>query len=290
MTEPDRNSLWNGSPDDCDNRGHWISHRLTQDSTPIDVAFLGTSRTINGIQDTLISRILSEEAGYSVNAVNLGYCRFGSDLMTVIMRDLVNNKKPKLIVIEVNEEMSVNSHPMFPYYATGQDLRSPATFVNQAVPANFYNGFLARLGHFRNQAFNFPQDTTSIGWNHEELFGYRGYPESAPPSELQSAVRKSSRHSPVRELEIVYPKQWLNRTLAIAGAAKIQVVFLYTPSFSGASFPSEGMNFYTQHGKLYSPEQNFREPSMWRDKDHFNDKGANEFSSWVAKQIADLVK
>lgn len=289
MTEPDRNSLWNGSPGDCENRGHWINYRLNQDSTPVDIAFLGTSRTINGIQDTLVSRILSDKTGHSVHAVNLGYCRFGSDLMTVIMRDLVNTKKPKLIVIEVNEQFIGSSHPMFPYYATNEDLHSTAVLYNQAASANFYNGFLARLGHFRNQTFNFPQDTSFVGWNLEEVYGYRGYPGSAPLGELQSTKRKGSRLSTLRELEVVYPMEWLNRTLAIAAAAKIQVVFLYAPSFSGTAFPTEGMSFYSQNAKLLSPEQRFRDPSMWRDRDHFNDKGASEFSRWLANQIAELM-
>jgi hypothetical protein len=279
--EPERKEMWTRSPDDCDNRGSWIYQRIFTDTTPIQIAFLGTSHTINGIQDTLIGRIYNDATGQNFHAVNLGYCRFGNEMQYIILKDLLEHKRPLLVVIEINEGMGQSSHPMYPYYASNKDLLSPASFLNQAVPVNYYNGFLSRLTHWRSDLYGF-QDTA---WPQFQSYGYRGYPGVAPEEELIEPEKNPESGSVDGQ---AYPRAWITKTVELCNASLVQVKFLYIPSYHDQPKPLEGFNFYTNKADVWiMPRDSVSEKSLWRDQDHLNDAGASVFSRWLAFRITE---
>lgn len=287
FSEPSREYAWNSSPQDCDNRGTWLWNRLYVDTTPVDIAFLGFSHTINGIQDTLIQRLLSEDQ--TTHVLNMGYCRPGYEMYTVIARDLFATKKPRMIVVEINEKMGTASHPMYPYLATNADILSPPSWINQRVPANFYNAFLARLGVQRSEIF----DTTWLDFTkthaHQLSYGYRGYPGIADPASLRAPDAYTPEPlSAWRKIEIVYPREWFTRLAELCRENNVEIVFLYIPTFHDQPVPKEGMDFYPSLGKVLIPPDILRDQSLWRENDHLNDAGAGKFSAWVAGELAQL--
>src|SRR3954471_5395782 len=80
----------------------WVHERIMRSREPIDVAFIGTSHTLMGVDDQSIQRQLAL-AAKTVNVVNLGVIWAGRDLHLLITRELLARKKPKLVVIEINE-------------------------------------------------------------------------------------------------------------------------------------------------------------------------------------------
>ena len=104
LTGPlDRTFAWHFVKGDCWGHGVWLDDRIGFDDAPVDVAFVGTSRTILGIDDRGIEAMLAER-GLEVEVVNLGYCRNGRNLHTTVARDLLASKPVRHIVIEVANE------------------------------------------------------------------------------------------------------------------------------------------------------------------------------------------
>lgn len=283
LTEPERKAMWTSSPGDCDNRGAFIYQRIFEDTTAIDIAFLGTSHTINGIQDTLISRLINEELGMHLNAVNLGYCRFGSEMQYIIAKDLLEHKHPKLVLIEVNEEAGQASHPMYPYYSTTEDLVQPVSSFNQALPANFYNGFLARLSHIRSSTYGFA-DSALPQFPH---YGYRGYPDAAPVEELVEP--ETNPEVPDHTvMGISYSESWVSKTVELCYASLVKVRFIYIPSYNDQPHPMEAVDYFNSKAGLWViPRDSIASKLQWRDRDHLNDAGAAAFSRWIASGIAE---
>jgi len=50
----DKRTRYTSLKDDCFNHGIWIHDRLFKNETPTDIIFLGTSHTVNAIDDKLI--------------------------------------------------------------------------------------------------------------------------------------------------------------------------------------------------------------------------------------------
>src|SRR5687767_9647068 len=82
----DRKRSYHYLTKDCEGRGAWMYRRIFERPEPVDVAFLGSSHTINGINDTLINQQL---IGKKMTACNLGYCRLGRDLQLVLIKHLI---------------------------------------------------------------------------------------------------------------------------------------------------------------------------------------------------------
>ncbi len=281
FTELSRDVAWKSAPDDCDNRGAWIYQRLFLDNAPIDLAIIGTSRTINGIQDTLISKMLS--TSNKIEVANLGYCRFGTEIQFIITKDLISQKKVKTIVFEINEGLSGTSHPMYPYYSTTEDLLKPASYLNQAMPANYYNGFLGRLAQFRQSVLQVPVDSNAA----LPSYGYRGYPGLADSNTLHEPNASISKTpNMIQRFDKIYPESWISKSIALCKANGVNVYFLYLPSYHDQPEPKEELAFYRSYATvLIPPNDMIHHKNLWRDHDHLNDAGASIMSAWLVQQL-----
>ena len=83
---------------DCYGYAGWIYDRIYTNPNPVDIAFVGSSHTINGVDDKLIN---SKIQGKQVT--NFGYCRPGRNLDYLMVRDLIEKKHPELIILEMRE-------------------------------------------------------------------------------------------------------------------------------------------------------------------------------------------
>ena len=106
----------------CGNRAAWMYQRIFVDEAPVDIAFIGSSRTFSVVRDDLLEKNL----GLSV--VNLGYCGMGRNLHYTIVKDLLNQKKVQHLILEVRSDEFRFSHPMFPYLAQNRDVFQPVLF------------------------------------------------------------------------------------------------------------------------------------------------------------------
>ena len=70
----------------------WIYYRIFENENPVDIAFIGTSHTGCGINDSLLTRKLSE-GSRPIQVANLAYCTKGRNMQKAVMKDLLEQKK-----------------------------------------------------------------------------------------------------------------------------------------------------------------------------------------------------
>ena len=104
---PDRPYVrWQGPRTAANARLGWIYERIHYDPTPIDVAFVGTSHTLNGMDGGRVAEILArsglrEANGGCVTVANLAVPEYGRNLHWLIGKELLSTRPVKVLVIEV---------------------------------------------------------------------------------------------------------------------------------------------------------------------------------------------
>ena len=269
---------------DCYNHGAWIYDRIAKNLTPIDIAFIGSSHTIHAIQDKMIEQLLDSND----HLVNLGYCRSGRNFEYILLKMLLEHKKPKLIVIEVYEDEVKNSHDIFPYLADTKDLLLTPTLINRDYFSDIYNGAVARLEYFKAKyifSVKVAEPTT-------ELYGYGATDRTATEEELAKNIaaweKRLARFEPesIEKIKIKYPFAYLAKMIRMIKENNIQMLFIYLPEYGSKLKEPKYAEYYQNAGSLLIPPQFiFDDPTNWMDATHLNDKGSKLISSWIAKQI-----
>ena len=275
--------------DDCYNHGAWIFDRLTKNTTPIDIAFIGSSHTIHSFQENKMEGLL----GNRLHLANLGYCRFGRNLEYLFVKELVASKNPKLVVIEVHEDEPKNSHDIFPFLADTKDLLISPTFLNRDYFSDVFKGASARLEQFKTKTIfqeKYPE-------NDLNLYGYGESDRLASEEEFLKNKEGWSkwtkrRGSPeLEKIQLKYPYAYLTKTINLLNNKKIPFIFVYLPE-SGSNFQSPlRLDFYKQYGQvLLLPDSILKNPDNWMDDMHFNNIGASQVSEWMAKKLKQILE
>ncbi len=273
--------FYQGLTDDCDNRATWIFDRIHENKKPIDLAFFGSSHTINGIDDKLIERNLN------INVANLGYCRFGNNLIYVLIKELIKAKNVKTIIIEVREDEDLYSHPIFPYIAETSDVLTSMPLFNKDLIADYYNHFYYKLEIIRNSIFSQTENNNI----RIEDYGLRTSHDTASLDFLIKIQKQRNIKSPdfssnLREFNMKFPRSCLERIYDLCTKKHINIVFLYLPSYeSNIKIPKE-YKTYINYGKvLIPPESIFKNVTNWHDENHLNETGSKELSTWLAEKL-----
>ena len=114
----------------------WIYERIHFDPTPIDVAFIGTSHTMNGIDAGAVAEAItqvsngSSSGSHAVHVTNLAIPEYGRNLHWLIARELLENRKVGMLVLEIFETETRKPHPLFVYPAEVSDVLDAPLFVN----------------------------------------------------------------------------------------------------------------------------------------------------------------
>jgi len=269
---------------DCYNHGAWIYDRICHNSTPIDIAFIGSSHTIHSYQDKKIEEII----GINYHVANLGYCRYGRNLEYTLLRMLLEHKTPKFIVIEVHEDEEKNSHDIFPYLAKTNDLLMTPTAFDRDYFADLFHGASARLEYFKARFIfrkKYPKSSS-------ELYGYGTSDRKVTGEELkdnQNAWRKRLEQTQLQAIEKIqmkYPTAYLEKMIGLIKEKNIPFLFVYLPEYGSKLKSPKYASYYQNIAPLLIPPQYiFDDASNWMDASHFNDKGSGLISEWMAEQL-----
>ncbi len=283
LLNPDRKYSYNHLNIDCNNRAKWIYYRLFTDTTSIDIALINSSKTMNSVDDSLLQTNLSAKESV-INISNLGYCRLGRNLDFVICRDLIEQKHPKMIVLEVREDESKFSHPMFPDLATGHDLIASPIWMNRNYFEDWIRFFHSRRSLIMNQFLNASTDNSQTD---QSSFGFWGSPAIA--NDLGERNKKSrEEEAKQKELswfartELIFPFHYLNKIFELCEKNNCRLVFLFLPDYeSNLSFPLQRDLYESKGELLVLPDMIRYNPENWQDKGHLNMKGANLVTQYL---------
>ena len=222
---------------------------------------------------------------------NLGYCRRGRDIQFVMLKDLFQQKKPKILVLEVAEDEPKKSHPVFPYLAESGDLWGSFVFFNQRYFLNIWKGIVVRFEYLKHRLFSDKSLNTSYQTGKS---GYHPSDQIAEPEILQKNKAdwtnrfSKSKSELIRKIELNYSKHYLEKIVELASQNNCEVVFLYLPeSGSNLKYPLL-KDYYQSFGKLIVlPDSILTNTQNWKDATHFNDSGAVKVSEFIVSEISD---
>lgn len=290
----DKNFRYHFVKGECDNKASWIYNRIFKQKENIDIAFTGASQTSCAIMDEYLGNELAKLSGNPMNVANIGYCRRGRDIQFVMLKDLFQQKKPKILMIEVAEDEPKKSHPVFPYLADSKDLWGSFVFFNQRYFLNIWKSIVVRFEYLKYRIF---QEEKLIRNQNSYNFGYLpsvqiAEPEVLKQNEIDWLNRISKSKSDLaRNIELNYSKHYLEKIVNLARKNNCEVVFLYLPE-SGSKMKTPLLTeYYENFGKLIVlPDSIVTNPSNWKDATHFNDSGALEVSEFIASEIPSVNK
>ncbi len=270
--------------EDCMNKSIWVYDRIFNNPKSTDIVFMGSSHTINGIDDALIEKQISET---SLNVVNLGYCRIGTNLEYILLKRITSAKDIKALVIEVREDEARFGHPVFPYLANSAEVFTAPVFINNSLFDDYYKHCYYRLEIMRNIVFHRnPPDTINLS-----PFGFSASIDTAYSdflSKIGSGRDKEIRRAEGIEKQIVYNYSfnYLSKIASLCAQKNIKLYFLYLPGFGNGNKEPGSLKDYQELGTvLLPPDEILSNKYNWHDEDHLNQTGAMMLSTWVASQI-----
>ena len=275
---------------ECDNMASWIYNRIFIDKRDIDIVFSGASHTSCAIMDNFIETELNKHSNKKLNVANLGYCRGGRDIQYVMLKDLFENKKPRIIIVGVSEDELKKSHPVFPYLASTTDLFNSFVLFNQRYVSNIWKGIIVRFEYLRHLLLNTNIDTSQKF----SLFGYRNSQQKVEHNiVLQNmAVWEKRLANPkqpyIRKIELNYSKHYLEKIINLAEKNNCKVLFLYLPESGSKLQEPLLLDYYKCLAEVVLlPKSIINDELNWKDATHFNDSGAIKTSQFIVEKLLD---
>ena len=250
---------------------------------PVDIAFIGSSHTVNGINDR---RIEQEMGDTLLHVANIGYCRFGRDLSYVLIKELLATKKPKRIVVEIGNDEDWFSHPIFPYIADQRDVYLPWLLYDRKLPDDIYRATAYKIEILKDKWYG----KISNAPIRMDLYGWAASGDTASIAYLTQVKndRKPSREMSATEraVQMMFPRAYLRKIGRICHKNHCRLTFLYLPKYSQVSDIPKELNTYKKYGNvIFPPDSLFDDPKLRHDDDHLNVAGANELAVWLAHAL-----
>lgn len=266
----------------------WIYYRLFQNQTPINVAFLGTSHTGCGINDSLLETLLLNQ----INVANLAYCTKGRNIQYPLIKDLVLTKKPRIVFLEVTEDEFTSSHKDFPYIADLKDVFSPQFAYNPTVLNDFYQAFNARFNYTKKQLkkeLELEPLSSSLKNHSYTPFNFSASEQDMEKYKKNNSTKYKNQSSLFHNVKISSSKKYIKEIYEIAQKEQITLIFLYLPSYGTSLEKPLEYDFYKQYGDVWIPPYSiFTNPKNWVDSEHLNATGSYELANWLSGEFSFL--
>jgi hypothetical protein len=289
----------------------WAYERIHYDRTPIDIAFIGTSHTMNGIDaqavaDEVAGKGIRSPGGRCLTATNFSIPSYGRNLHWSIARELLETRRPGTLVIEVLENETRKPHPLFSHIATERDIitapklininyladlirlpyRQLSLFVESVAPSQFglkagfdparYDGSTVDNTHMVNVDGKALTPPLTRVMDPEKL--------DKEAAGLRAAKDLNMLPERLAAYEYAVPRAYVDKILALARQTGTRVYLLYLPGYGKPPRPFD-MSFYPADIKMLSLNDLLAERAYWHDVHHVNAQGA----AVVSRRIGDLL-
>ncbi len=240
-----------------------LYHLIHNSAKNIDIAFVGSSRTLNAINDTNLTRRLG------LHVANLGYCRFGRNLQYLICKDLFENQKPKMLFIEVGVTEDWYGHFDYGNIACGKDVLLSVSDGNPKFLRDVKTNAFMKLNLFQNKILGKHYDTSDC------ISGF--YSETKPHKKLKkSGLIPANSKSTRRNSEI-----YLEKIIALCKQNNCAIFFHFLPNYGGHSFKPHYIDYYRKQGVVISGLPELDKSKYWNDISHFNRLGSAVYSEYI---------
>jgi hypothetical protein len=283
---------------------YWIYERIHTDPSPIDVAFIGTSRIGLSIHSGRLEEDL-RRLGISAKVANLHIVKTGVNMQYVVAKELLETRNVKLLVIEMTESEERKPHPDFIFLADTWDVLASPLIVNlnyfsdlMRLPGRQADLFFQTLG--QRFGWNAPSYVpqyegpnldhaefirTLDGVQHDRVETHTQAEMEALRKEQDRIITPSLLPASMNEIEYRLPRYYIRRILDLAQAHHASVVFLYTPRYGGPTQPA-AYRQYASRWDLINPWAEVQDYALWWDESHVNWEGSKRMTDFVAHALA----
>jgi hypothetical protein len=258
-----------------------VYDRITRNPRPIDIAFIGTSHTMGGIDDRDMEEALAK-AGVHANVANLGMSWMGRDMHLFLIRQLLANKAPKLIVLEINEHEPPYGHELMPYIASASDMFCCHFWVDFNFPKIFLlflkeqlYGVVSILWPSATLAVDQSQ-TWDYGWQPGDRIWNPEKPKKPSLGDRLENLLGGGSRAAAYKLVSNYGDDTVSQIVKLAHSEHAEIIFLYLPEYIYAANPeADNIRFHSDMAPLLFPPQNVVANRLnWYDSAHLNRTGA----------------
>ena len=274
---------YQGLKDDCFNHGIWIYDRIHNNEKAIDIVFLGSSLSINSIDDQAIEQALNNK----ISVANFGYCRLGMNLNYVLWKEVLKKKNPTYLILEVREGGGRSGHPIFPYIADSKDIILPNIFFNENILHDMSLHFSYKVDILQDMVHS-KQESAPIRTN---PFGFAGTADTVNIEILNSVRLKRSQYKTElsksqRKFYMRHSRYYLKKINELCEKHNVELLFLYLPPYASKYHQPREAETYLNYGEILTPPEFILEnPSHWQDDHHMNKSGAKEISNWLVLKL-----
>lgn len=287
----------------------WIYERTHFDPAPVDVAFVGASRTMLAISAPRLKADLAAR-GIVAEVVNFGVIGSGRNIHWLNLEELIVAKRPKLLVLEVNETPYPYGHQAFGPVAPNIEILAPPLLVLHDWPYHIVELPYRNLRMFAAMLFpdalgipekfdparyrgSAPETTTTFRLPTGRLIDMD---KTVPRAKLEAGAREFEARPPPRRLPPAIAARWYGddqvytqKIVDAAHARGIPVAFLFLPYFSGPTTIA-AQDFYAARGTVLDGGFVSDQPDLYEGWAHLNRRGALVMTDWVADQIAPILE
>ncbi|MEY3441976.1 MAG: hypothetical protein RLZZ519_257 [Bacteroidota bacterium] len=298
VSEPERAYSYNMIQKDC-RTGGWMYRRLYESNAQVDVAFVGTSKTMCDVNDSLLQHRLKMEHGRDMQIANFGVCRKGENLHWLITEDIFAHKRPKYLIVEVSTELATNSHFHFPYLGSSADVLGAPLWANGDYWADVTQLCWNRLVYQREHLLgierkfedylsdslhSFMVVANDMIADSTEMANVKGKRQTSLQPHLPQGISRWIYDAAARPI-----KHYLNEMISHCRRNDAQVIFLYLPEYGTPTKAPQEMEFFKEFGPVWIPPDSvFGNPRLHMDHSHLNMQGARNLSDWLSFQLSKL--
>lgn len=287
-------------------RARWFYERIHFDDTPIDVVFIGSSRTARGVITPDLEGRLAE-AGIEAHLVNFSLPASGFDIRYVLAREALETREVKLLVISLVEQFPREGHQAFGDLATTGEVLTSPWLVNRNLPVNVLRLPARQIGlaaaSWAPDAFGYdravdPSTYPGASVDHRAFNPGQAEGPKTPADiaalDRESRFRRGDLTRPLlpgalADIEFGVPRGYIRRIAALAEEQGAQLAFLYLPFYGGFEEPLEKA-WLEQYGPVLEARFLKDDPMNYNDVAHVSQKGADLITDWLAAKLVPLLK
>ena len=279
----------------------WIYERVHFDPTPIDIAFIGSSRTEAGVASPLLEKYLSE-GGRELKVVNLSIPSSGMDIRYAEARELLQAKQVKLLVIAVVEAFPRDGHQAYGDLETAGEIFKSPLIVNRNLPKTLARLPVRQIDLFVKsifpQAFSLKGDFDGQPSAEDPAYERPETSDLSPEEHAKALAEETAR----RKREIRWPilpenfrwveygvsRTYIERIAELAKDNGTELAFLFLPFYNGYDAPLE-MDWLQEFGPVWIADFIKDNPENYRDAAHVKSVVTDSVARWLAGKIDQLL-
>lgn len=274
----------------CMGHSGWIYDRLNLIERDVAIAFVGTSRTMDNVNDLILEQHL-KNANIDMNVLNMGYCRFGRNMHHLLTKRMLERWDLKHVILEINLKENWDGHEDFAYLAGNEELFMPVMIFNDNYIEDIYKASKARFDDIRSKLFQ----VNMLPEVHKDwLYGH--FTDTTHESiEVLERLAEEGKHIKkttgfTRWFRYQYSFSYIDKTIKMLEEKGCKVHFLYLPQYGLSRVPEEYDYFKKRGNVLIPPDSIYNNMYNWKDGSHMNEYGATAMSHWLKHELVDLIQ